>query len=84
MIGDYLRTKRLERGLSQVEVAKSLGYTSAQFVSNWERGISRPPITTILQLSKIYGIDLAELKQIYIDSELDDYRKAIEKRFANA
>lgn len=34
-----LKEKRLASGLSQLEIAKTLGYSSGQFVSNWERGL---------------------------------------------
>ena len=39
-LGDYLKSKRENASLSQGDVAKKLKYTSPQFISNWERGIS--------------------------------------------
>ena len=35
-LNEYLRQKRLDSGLSQLDVAQALGYASPQFVSNWE------------------------------------------------
>lgn len=48
--GDFLREKRMKAGLSQKEVALGLGYTTPQFISNWERGLSNPPISSIRKL----------------------------------
>jgi transcriptional regulator with XRE-family HTH domain len=55
-LGQYLRQKRLEKGLSQVEVAKKLGYSS-QFIANWERGVSSPPMQALKKIVDIYNIN---------------------------
>jgi transcriptional regulator with XRE-family HTH domain len=55
-LNDYLREKRLDSGLSQLDVARVLGYASPQFVSNWERGLVSPPLETIAVLIEIYKI----------------------------
>ncbi len=52
----FLRDKRKEAGLSQVEVAKKLGYSSSQFVSNWERGVAAPPLRTLRRIASLYGL----------------------------
>lgn len=59
-LGKVLKQMRENAGLSQREVAEALGYGSAQFLSNWERNISHPPINSIRKLAKLYGVD-AEL-----------------------
>ena len=38
-----LKQKRVAAGLSQRDVSDELGYSTPQFISNWERGISCPP-----------------------------------------
>ncbi len=53
-MGQELKKLRLKTGLKQKEVASLLGYSSPQFVSNWERGISSPPVKTLKQLAGIY------------------------------
>lgn len=58
-LGLYLRQKRIKKKLSQVEVAKQLGYSS-QFVANWERGISSPPLDVLKDIIDIYGINTKE------------------------
>jgi transcriptional regulator with XRE-family HTH domain len=57
----FLRTARENAGLTQTEVAKKLGYGSSQFVSNWERGRSTPPMNALRPLSKMYKINMDEL-----------------------
>ena len=54
--GLLLKRKRLEQGLTQADVSSSLGYSTAQFISNWERGISFPPLSALPVLCRLYGI----------------------------
>ena len=56
-LGKMLKQRRIELGIQQMDIAKKLGYGSAQFVSNWERGISNPPPKSIKRLAKILEID---------------------------
>lgn len=60
-LNDYLRQKRLDSGLSQLDVARVLGYASPQFVSNWERGLVSPPLETIAVLIDLYKIPANEV-----------------------
>lgn len=76
-LSDYLRQKRLDSGLSQLDVAKVLGYSSPQFVSNWERGLVSPPLETIAVLIDLYKIPSTEVidrimneTQDYLESQL--------------
>lgn len=60
-LSNYLKEKRVESGLSQLDVAKVLGYSSPQFVSNWERGLVSPPLETIAVLVELYKISPNEI-----------------------
>lgn len=73
-LNDYLRQKRIDRGLSQFDVAKVLGYSSPQFVSNWERGLVSPPLETVSVLIDLYQIPADEV----IDRILDETREQLE------
>ncbi len=77
--GQFLRDRRVEAGLSQEVVAKKLGYSSAQFVSNWERGISSPPIDRLSNIAEIYQIPHNQLIDV-ICEETRDYLKAVLKK----
>ena len=53
-MGRLLRKKRVSAGFTQHEVSRRLGYSSPQFMSNIERGISVAPIETLGALSRLY------------------------------
>jgi transcriptional regulator with XRE-family HTH domain len=59
--GEFLKQKRLKAGLSQSEVAELLGYSSPQFVSNFERGLCAPPLPALRLLVKAYGLSINDL-----------------------
>ena len=79
---EYLKEMRLKTGMSQWEVADKLGYSSPQFVSNWERGLSVPPIKTLKAIAIVYGCDAKILKDFILEHELDKKRKDIETKFS--
>ena len=77
-IGAFLKQKRMAARLSQQDVAKSLRYTTPQFISNWERNVSFPPKQALKVLTRKYNLsseDLDTLKKMYIEKhvkELED------------
>ena len=86
-LSDYLRQKRLDSGLSQLDVAKVLGYSSPQFVSNWERGLVSPPLETIAVLIDLYRISPGEVVERilgetreYLESHLGKRKKSRSRR----
>ncbi len=70
-LNDYLRQKRVDSGLSQLDVARELGYSSPQFVSNWERGLVSPPLETIAVLIDLYKITSSEVISKILDETRD-------------
>lgn len=64
----YMKRSRESAGLSQLEVGRKLGFTSAQFVSNWERGISGPPIKSLIRLKSIYKLDVNYVVDLIVES----------------
>jgi transcriptional regulator with XRE-family HTH domain len=56
-MGKFLKAKRIKADLSQIEVAKKLGYTSPQFISNFERGLCAPPIKSLRTLIDLYHLN---------------------------
>lgn len=70
----YVRESRiLFTTLTQDEFAKALGYSTAQFVSNWERGISEIPVKKFRDVARILGINLEVMATI----RCKDFRKNI-------
>jgi transcriptional regulator with XRE-family HTH domain len=75
-LNEYLRQKRIDCDLSQLDVARVLGYASPQFVSNWERGLVSPPLETILVLIGLYKIAPSEI----INRIIDETREYLESQ----
>jgi len=79
--GIYLRNLREKKNLSQGEVAASMGYKSPQFISNWERGLSSPPLKALVKLADIFGVPREKLYKnfvLHINHQLnDEYKKII-------
>lgn len=83
-LSDFLKSKRVAAGLTQRDVSNALGYSTPQFVSNWERGISQPPIETLVRVSKIIKADEHELFALVLELTIfevtDDLKRKFKKR----
>ena len=55
-LGEMVRNYRIKAGLTQLELATMMGYESMQFVSLFERGLSRIPQQGIGQLIELLKI----------------------------
>jgi transcriptional regulator with XRE-family HTH domain len=60
-LAEFLKDKRVAAGLTQSAVAEKLGYSSPQFISNWERGLANPPVFILRNLTKIYKVSADEM-----------------------
>lgn len=63
-IGQLIKTARTGAGLTQAQLAQKLGYSSPQFVSNWERAESLPPISTMPKIAKLTKTNYEAYKTI--------------------
>ena len=59
-IGTQIRTRRIDAGLSQEELAEQI-FVTRQTLSNWENGKTYPDINSLLRLSSIFKVSLDEL-----------------------
>ena len=75
-IGQIIRTLREKKGLTQTDLALKLGYRTPQFVSLFERGLSKVPLETLGQLSVILNFPANHVKDLI----LRDYEAEISKR----
>lgn len=80
-LSDFLREKRRISGLSQMQVAKALGYGSPQFISNWERGLSEPPIGTLKTIAKLYSVPIDEMFEVVLKSTLKKVAEDLRAKF---
>ena len=78
-IGTFLKDIRVKRNMTQAELAKKLGYTTSQFVSNWERGLCSPPLNSIPDIATILGISQKEIRDM-MNLILEETRSELERR----
>lgn len=72
-LNQYIKQRRIELGLTQVELAKKLGMKTNQQLCNFERGACAFPKNKLKKLRKVLRIDKAEM----ILRLLDDYELQI-------
>ncbi len=80
-LGEYLKTKIQAAGLTQGSIAKSLGYASPQFPSNWVRGVSYPPPAAIKPLATLLGITPTELGEKVIESIVTNHTLDVKTKY---
>lgn len=59
-IGANIKELRLERGLTQAELAKEIG-VSQKAIDYWEHGTNEPKASYIILLADFFGISCDEL-----------------------
>lgn len=74
-VGKYFRRRRTEVGLTQTDLSRILGYSTSQFVSNWERGLCMPPMGSMAKLCEVLKIPRKEI----VDLLTEEYRRNLEK-----
>lgn len=74
---------RRDAGLSQRHVSDHLGY-STQFISNWERDVSNPPISVLPKLAKLYNVDKSLLFDWYLAKVLKETEASLVRKFKEA
>lgn len=74
-MAQFLKERRMKVGLTQSDVARKLGYSSPQFVSNWERGLASPPVFILRDLTKIYKVAADEMFDLLLEEVKFDLQK---------
>jgi transcriptional regulator with XRE-family HTH domain len=82
-LAEYLKQKRTEANLSQAEIAKKLGYSSAQFISNWERGKSAPPLRNLAALAELLGVRSDDLFAVFLKTSLQEVSDDLKAKYKN-
>ena len=70
MLNHQIRTLRLVRGMSQVELARRLGVTK-QSVSNWENDNIQPSIEMLKKLADIFSVSTDYLRGLEKEEFID-------------
>lgn len=76
-LGSLVREYRIKANMTQLELAKKLGYDSVQFVSLFERSLSKVPLETIGQLVVILGIPEEKIRRNLVAIYETEVRKKI-------
>lgn len=80
-LAKFLKEKRTLASLSQKDVATKLGYSTSQFISNWERGISQPPIHTLRTLAQMYVVNPDQMFQVLLGATIDQVQIQLKEKF---
>lgn len=80
-LSKFLVSAREKAGLTQKYTSDKLGYTTAQFVSNWERGVSQPPIKTLKKLAELYKVSADELFDVVLKTTISETATDIKRKF---
>ena len=55
VVCEHIRELRIQRGITQVDLAKRLG-VSKSVVSSYENGVHLPPYDILIRLSALFGV----------------------------
>lgn len=76
-MGKLIKKSRVKAGLTQAALARALKYKSPQFISNWERGKSLPPVTALPDIAKHIKVIPKDFKNIL----MVDFQRHLDKLF---
>lgn len=76
-LGDYLRACRVSKNLTQKDVAKALGYSTIQHISNVEASKSKPSFKDVKKIAKLIDADASNIYSLMRDM---DYER-IDKKY---
>jgi DNA-binding transcriptional regulator YiaG len=76
-VGEYLQKMRCKAGLTQRQVGDALGYSSAQFISNFERGIALPPLAKLRVLMGMYKMDSRVLMDLILEVQREELKREL-------
>lgn len=68
-LGGYLKQVRESAGLTQHDVSAKLGYSSPQFISNIERGISVVPLKALSRMVGMYKAQPDQVVRLILESQ---------------
>ena len=78
-LGEFLKVRRQQVGLSQEEAALRLGYSERHFISRMENGRVSLPLKKIREFAELYEIPLHDLIEAVIDEQNRLLRLRIKK-----
>lgn len=81
-LGAYLQAARERAGYSQADVAKKLGLSQFQSISQWERNASGSvPLRALKKLIELYGLPAEEVYEVLLKFQTNRLEQKLESRF---
>ena len=65
-LGILIRNRREKIGMTQIELSEKLGLTSSQFVSLFERGKSKVPLSSLKLICEAIGLNKKKAKGVLV------------------
>jgi len=72
LFGSKIRKIRKEKGMSQMELAKKLGYKSNSYIADVEAGKFIPSKDKLKKIAKALNIPFSQLEEILIKSKIKE------------
>jgi transcriptional regulator with XRE-family HTH domain len=66
-LGKLFRSERMKVGLSQGKVCRALGYSTPQYLSNFERGLCSMPLDKLKKMIDMYNMDAEGVVKLIMD-----------------
>ena len=63
--------------MTQKELADFLGYSSPQFVSNWERDLALPPLKVLGKITELLDLDSKTILEAILEDQRHEIASAL-------
>jgi len=70
--GDRLKALRLQKGITQKQIADKLGYTTNSYISDVENNKFVPPEEKLKTWAQIMGVSWEEIRNIMLEEEMKE------------
>ncbi len=71
---NIFKEARERKGITQRELSQKMNYATPQFVSNWERGISLPPVRSLKTLCSEIDLELNGVIEFILDKKIKHFK----------
>lgn len=69
-IQNNLRFYRKQKGLSQWDVARALGFKSNDRISKWESGLMYPHVKNLIKLGQLLEVKIEDIYKVTADQNI--------------
>jgi transcriptional regulator with XRE-family HTH domain len=77
--GMFFKKARIRKGVMQMDLARELGFSAYQLISNVERGLSGYPVARLSKVIQLLDLDPEEVIRLILRREEKKIRKVINK-----